>query len=83
MNLFLNKSIRFCLKSFNLVRPRISYKFSVQQIDLLSLKEQFQKHQDMIIFNELIEQSNNSVDNINYFKIFKILEENQSPIKHY
>jgi benzoyl-CoA reductase/2-hydroxyglutaryl-CoA dehydratase subunit BcrC/BadD/HgdB len=37
----------------------------------------------MIIFNDIIEQSNNSLANINYFKIFKILEENNSPIKHY
>lgn len=37
----------------------------------------------MVVFNQLIEKSNNIFDNINYFKIFKILEENQSPIKHY
>lgn len=37
----------------------------------------------MIIFNEIIEKSNNSLDNINYFKIFKVLEDNRSPIKHY
>lgn len=37
----------------------------------------------MAIFNDIIIQSNNVVDNIIYFKIFKLLEDNQSPIAHY
>lgn len=37
----------------------------------------------MIIFNDLIKQSNNTLDNINYFKIFKLLDSSQSEIKHF
>lgn len=38
--------------------------------DFKGLKEQFLKHKDMVVFNELIKASNNTVDNINYFKIY-------------
>jgi predicted translin family RNA/ssDNA-binding protein len=37
----------------------------------------------MIVFNELIKASNNTVDNINYFRIYQLLEENQAEIKHF
>lgn len=47
------------------------------------LKEKFIKYKDMEVFNDLIKSSNNTVDNINYFKIYKFLEESNSEIKHY
>ncbi len=37
----------------------------------------------MVIFNPIIKESNNTVDNINYFKIYKFLEDNKSDIKHF
>lgn len=51
--------------------------------DFKGLKESFLKHKDMIVFNELIKASNNTVDNINYFRIYQLLEENQAEIKHF
>ena len=83
MNRYLNKSIRYCIKSYKLFPQRVLYRFSASNIDFNTLKESFKKNQDMFIFNEVIVKSNNSLDNINYFKIFKILEDNRSPIKHY
>jgi tetratricopeptide (TPR) repeat protein len=83
MNRFLNKSLRLCLQAYQMRPYRPCYSFSSANMDLGALRESFERHQDMIVFSELIEQSNNSLDNINYFKIFKILEDNRSPIKHY
>jgi hypothetical protein len=37
----------------------------------------------MVVFNDLIIKSNNVIDNINFFKIFKVLEENKGGIKDY
>ncbi len=37
----------------------------------------------MVVFNDLILKSNNVIDNINFFKIFKVLEENKGGIKDY
>jgi hypothetical protein len=83
MNLFLNRALRTCFRSYKLITPKTFYAFSIQPGEFELLKELFTQHQDVIIFNELIEKSNNTIDNINYFRIFKALEENQSPIKHY
>lgn len=41
------------------------------------------KHKDIVIFDDLIKASNNTVDNINYFSIYKILEEAQADASHY
>lgn len=77
------------IQSINKIFPRllsipIYNSFSVlTQKDYDSLKSAFDKNRDMLIFHELIRESNNVVDNINYFKIYKILSESQAEIKHY
>ena len=37
----------------------------------------------MAVFNDVIMKSNNVVDNLAYFKIFKLLEDHQCSITHY
>lgn len=37
----------------------------------------------MVVFKDLIIKSNNVIDNINFFKIFKVLQENKGGVKEY
>ena len=83
MNL-LAKTSRVIYKSLLTKPHRSLYAFSTNNsIDFDVLASSFLKKPDMTIFSDLVRTSNNIVDNIYYFKIFKFLEDNKSDVKHY
>lgn len=83
MNLLAKRS-RILFKPLFSVPNRTYYFFSTSNsVDFDKLASSFLKQPDMTIFSELVRASNNTVDNINYFKIFKFLEDNKSDVKHY
>lgn len=67
---------------------RLRYGFTVNnvkevEVDFGQLTKTFLLSKDMDVFSKLIKDSNNVIDNIYYFKIFKFLTENKSEIKHF
>lgn len=74
---------RLPLKCFSLLARTRFWTGNTASPDFKRLKEEFVKHKDMVIFNEVIKGSNSVVDNINYFSIYKILDETKADLKHY
>lgn len=75
LNIFARKLV------FNSFRILGGLRFGVTDAsnpDFKALREEFLIHKDMVIFNDIIKASDNTVDNINYFQIYKLLEENNA-----
>ena len=73
MNLIV-KASRKIYKPLSRVSIRPMYLFSSStNVDFDKLASSFSKEPDMTIFSDLVRASNNTVDNINYFRIFKFL----------
>ena len=71
------------LQPFSYLQKINQQLFSESATNFESLKSQFQKERDMLIFTDMIKNSNTPLENINYFKIYKILQDSGAESKHY
>jgi hypothetical protein len=73
----------FLRPSLSLFKP-LGFRFcSAAEEDFGKLAASFMKQRDMLVFSKMIKASNNTIDNINYFKIYKFLAENNGEIRHF
>lgn len=80
----LNKTARIIKTPFCRLATKTKFFCSTSNnFDFDKLASSFLRKPDMSVFSELVRASNNTVDNINYFRIFKFLEDNKSDVLHY
>ena len=62
---------------------RTHFRFSADNIDFTALTTSFGTEKDMTVFDKFIKASNNTLDNINYVKLYKFLVETNCEPKHF